>query len=431
MTNRWGMVRIDRDRDRSMRRPSGSYRRFTAGERARPRCLLRLERLEDRLTLSQNAPSLAYEIPATGHAEAHFNMPVPSETYGEDYGVPRTQTPQFGARDPEIIAGLLTNVGFLGGVGPAPYFASDLRESRPQIHVAPNRPIEISVELVVIIDVGYGSTVQPPGVGVAIDTPYDAIAFSSPPPIDSHVAHSHAADQTANVASGQHSSQSTPVIAVAADFVTRAPQATSDIVKANPAAATAAPVLPPPPAPINAFNVPGDSEANRSQQGMALVPQAGIGPLQPPSAHLPQSEPNLSSSAGATAVPSDKAERTSDADVEISHSSGVSANNEILAPTSDGNRAALLANLQLNMEAVDQALEAMVSEIERLGVGLATWFDDVSFPSWGTAATVVAAFGLVSRYLSRGRARRSPQEESEEESSSWLFTRLQSPAGQP
>jgi len=387
-----------------------------------------LERLEDRLTLSQNAPSLAVEISAMGPVEPHFNVPVPSETYGENYGAPRTQTPQIDARNPEVIAGLPTNVGFLGGVGPAPYFAGDPRESRPQIQAVPNPPIGTNVELVVIIDVGYGSTVQPPGVGVAIDTSHDAIADSSPAPIDSHAVHSHAADQTASVASGQHSSQSPPVIAVTGDFATRAPQATGDVVKANPA--TVAPVLPPPPAPLDAFNVPGDRGPSRSQQGMALVPQAGIGPLQPPSAHLPQSEPNLGRSAGTAAVTGDKAERASAEDVEISHSAAVSANNEILAPTSDGNRAALLANLQLNMEAVDQALEAMVSEIERLGAGLAVWFDDVSFPSWGTAATVVAAFGLGSRCLLRGRARRSPQEESEEESSSWLFTRLQSPAGQ-
>jgi hypothetical protein len=441
MMNRWGMVRIDRDREVSMRRPSGSYRRFAAGDRARARCPLRLERLEDRLTLSQNAPSLAYEIPALGLAEPHVEMPVTGEmsvtgeTYGEDYGAARAPTPQINARDgetlagvpaAEILAGAAPSVGIPGGVGTAPYFAGDFRESRPQVQIVPNRPSAANVELVVIIEVGYGGIVQTSGVGFAIDATPDAIAYSSPAPIDSHVAHSHAADPSATAASGPHSSPSPPVIAVTADFMTRAPQATGDVVKANPAAAV--PVLPPSAA-LNAFNVPGDSGPNRSQQGMPLIPQAGMGPLQLPSAHLPQAEPNLSSSAGAAALPGDEAERARANDVETSGASGVAAHKEILVPTSEGDRAALLANLQLNMEAVDQALEAMVGEIERLGVGLATWFDDVSLPSWGTAATVVAAFGVGSRCLLRGRARRSPQTDSEEESSSWLFTRLQSPAG--
>ncbi|MBI3836991.1 MAG: hypothetical protein HY288_03540 [Planctomycetia bacterium] len=73
---------------------------------------------------------------------------------------------------------------------------------------------------------------------------------------------------------------------------------------------------------------------------------------------------------------------------------------EIATVASDRSRAALLASLPVNMESVDQALLSMMREVEGLGGELVM-------------------------------CRRSAQEESEEESSSWLFTRLQSPAGQP
>jgi hypothetical protein len=161
-----------------------------------------------------------------------------------------------------------------------------------------------------------------------------------------------------------------------------------------------------------------------------LVPQAGIDAIQPPSVRLPQSEPNLSRSTGSAAVPGDEVERTDSEDAAVNFLPDRSAGNERPATAGASSRAALLANLQLNMESVDQALEAMAIEIERLGGELVTWLDDSSWSSWGEAAAVVAVFGLGSRCIWRLRGRRSPQEDSEEESSSWLFSRLQSPAGQ-
>ncbi len=71
----------------------------------------------------------------------------------------------------------------------------------------------------------------------------------------------------------------------------------------------------------------------------------------------------------------------------------------------------------------------MVSEIERLGGELVTWFDDWSVSNWGTATALVVACGLGGRYWWLQRGRRAIERDNEEESSSWLFTRLQSPAG--
>jgi hypothetical protein len=285
--------------------------------------------------------------------------------------------------------------------------------------------------------VGYGSAVQPQNPAPEIGVAQDLAAPPSPPPIDSHVARPHDAVQTASAGTDQQPHPSLPVIPISADFLPRVPQAANDVAKISSSPATAVPVaVQQPAAPPNLAT---DAGLNRTPIGIVLIPQLGIDAMVPPAARVPQAVPNLGRIVGSVALPgnenertnSDEDERANSEDAAINLSFDGPADNEIPTTASPGNRAALLANLQLNMEAVDQALDTMVNEIERLGGELATWLDDWSLSSWGTAATVVAAFGLGGRYIWRGRGRRLPQEDTDEESSSWLFTRLQSPAGQP
>jgi hypothetical protein len=90
--------------------------------------------------------------------------------------------------------------------------------------------------------------------------------------------------------------------------------------------------------------------------------------------------------------------------------------------------AAMLEGISLRIDAVDLALEGALAEIERLGGDLVSWLGEFGLGSWaapGSAAVALSAgayFGLRS-------ARRSTDEEHEEESSSWLFSRLQNSVG--
>jgi hypothetical protein len=113
---------------------------------------------------------------------------------------------------------------------------------------------------------------------------------------------------------------------------------------------------------------------------------------------------------------------------EPSTAATVVANGDVVLDA-DASPAALLTGLPMNMEAVDQALAAMAREIEKLGGELATWFDDASLSTWSTVAIVVTATGVGGGYLWRQRNRGLTDDTSEEESSSWLFSRLHSPAG--
>ena len=102
-----------------------------------------------------------------------------------------------------------------------------------------------------------------------------------------------------------------------------------------------------------------------------------------------------------------------------------------LSNRSDAQRAALLASVGLDVEAVDRALGAVISEIEQIGDELIGWLDDYSAPSWAAASGVVTAMAAGSAYVWRGRARRSVEEEEAAILSAWLFNHFQMPAGSP
>jgi len=91
-------------------------------------------------------------------------------------------------------------------------------------------------------------------------------------------------------------------------------------------------------------------------------------------------------------------------------------------------RASLMAGLSLNVAAVDQALEVVMGEVDRLSEELVGWLDDVEVAPW-TAATATAAAAGVGAHLYLRRRGRTDESLSEEESSTWLFAQLQTPAG--
>jgi hypothetical protein len=348
--------------------------------------------------------NLQLNMPAMGQGEPHFDIPIFHAILGVSTPAP-----------PDLVR----------SADAAPNSASDSRESQQQIPVAPTRYIETHVELVAV-NVSYGRDVQPPSVLPQNDVHPEATAPSALPPVDSHSAHPHEAAQSA---SDQQPQPTLPVIPGSSDSLARVPQATADVAKkSGPPAIAIVPVAPQ--QPVMPFNVPADASSGRSLSGTALIPQVDLDAIGSPIGRVPRSVENL----GSAALSGDEDERMNREDAAVNLSLGGSTDNaisEVSSAAGEVHRAALLGNLQLNIEAVDQALDAMANEIERLGGELAMWFDDWSVSSWGTAATAVAAFGLGGRYIWRARGRRSLQEDSEEESSSWLFTRLQSPAGQP
>ncbi len=87
-------------------------------------------------------------------------------------------------------------------------------------------------------------------------------------------------------------------------------------------------------------------------------------------------------------------------------------------------RPGLMASMAVNFEAVDTALNAVMDEMEQLGDHVALWFENLNAEPYAlaTGAAIVAALGGRA-YLKKRRAG-SLEEISEEESSSWLFTRL-------
>jgi hypothetical protein len=87
-------------------------------------------------------------------------------------------------------------------------------------------------------------------------------------------------------------------------------------------------------------------------------------------------------------------------------------------------RPALAAGVSLRIEAVDEALQAAMSEVESLGGELAGWIEEVSMPPWAIATIGAAAVGFGARRHLKRRRSSALRTTCDEESSSWLFTRL-------
>jgi hypothetical protein len=83
----------------------------------------------------------------------------------------------------------------------------------------------------------------------------------------------------------------------------------------------------------------------------------------------------------------------------------------------------LLAHLQVDLRAVDEALARVLGEIDELGDELADWLSEAAVPPWAVAAAVVGC-GIGMHHLRRLHHTMSVEEPSDEESLSWVFTQL-------
>jgi hypothetical protein len=88
--------------------------------------------------------------------------------------------------------------------------------------------------------------------------------------------------------------------------------------------------------------------------------------------------------------------------------------------------AAMLEGIGLRIDAVDQALEGALTEIERLGGELASWLGEFGLDGWVTPTSAAVALGAGAYFGLRG-TRTATNDKHDEESSSWLFSRLQTP----
>jgi hypothetical protein len=185
----------------------------------------------------------------------------------------------------------------------------------------------------------------------------------------------------------------------------------------------------------------GDAaSAVRGQPALTMLPQHTVDGVPSSSATAPQSESAPSRSTGGATSGEDStstrgpdgarptAPNRSAQTALTSNSANASVDSEPVAVVMDVSRAALLQSMSFNVHAVDEALAVLVDEVEHLGGAWAAWLTDGSVPPWTIVATAAAAFGA--GYAWRARGRRLTGDRDEEESSSWLFIQLQTPAGQ-
>jgi hypothetical protein len=94
-------------------------------------------------------------------------------------------------------------------------------------------------------------------------------------------------------------------------------------------------------------------------------------------------------------------------------------------------QAALLDAVKLDTAALDDAIASVMHEVKGLRSDLLSWVDDLRSPTWGVALVAITATGAGGALARRLRSRRSDDETVVEDSSTWLFARLQNPAGLP
>jgi hypothetical protein len=455
-----------------MRRPYPSFK-----HRHRAICCapLRLERLELRLALSHGSLAVPYDWAAASPLDLPSNSQVAQVANVAIFGPYNARLSPLESGDFGRLGG--GSVDFGGGASDVLRndVTSDFRSSERQISIAPSLATDEAIGLLVLvheifsslppseiptaipdrspaipppsitisnnsvstsIEVYVGETLgnlQGPQVHVAVTQETEAIPPPSVTPyIDPRPTRPNEPSRAGNADVEQHY-QSAPVVALSAESLNRASQTTGAGGGENRMPAFVPPIL----APHVALSTtpPGNTGSGGGPLGLAPVPQAGLDAIEAPSSRALKSDPNLGASSGSSSAPHGGAEQPgTDSTAAINLASGSRAlggpiGGEVADAMSAGNRAALLASLPFNMEAVDQALAVMMNEIEGLGGEFVSWLDDASVPPWAVAATFAEACGLAAYHFWRTRGRRSAQEESEEESSSWLFTRLQSPAG--
>ena len=89
----------------------------------------------------------------------------------------------------------------------------------------------------------------------------------------------------------------------------------------------------------------------------------------------------------------------------------------------------VLATVPLNLKGVEQALEHVMSDMQRLGNQFSEWLDENRAAAIAMAVTTVTVAGAAGYYLRR-RKLEEAEERDDETSSHWLFVRMQTPSGE-
>ena len=100
----------------------------------------------------------------------------------------------------------------------------------------------------------------------------------------------------------------------------------------------------------------------------------------------------------------------------------------LLSGAAVSNPARLLAAIPCELEVVDQALAAVMSELDRVGDGVVGWLDELHWTSSIALASLVAGAGAGVWYVSQGYRRRAAAADHDDDSLAWLFQRLHSSA---
>lgn len=90
--------------------------------------------------------------------------------------------------------------------------------------------------------------------------------------------------------------------------------------------------------------------------------------------------------------------------------------------------AALLALMPGNFEAVDEALDSLLGELDRAGDSLAGWLDELTSEASMTSGGLLAGAGLAAWYWARTRQRKA-DEQAEDELARGMFLRFQGSLG--
>ncbi len=266
--------------------------------------------------------------------------------------------------------------------------------------------------------------VVPNHVERPVDPPPEYAVRSDIAPVDPRGARTSSAIAPASLpAELSHASQPVSSISLGADSLIR-PQAVSQVTPGS----RAADLVPSPSAPQGSqpLATPGELGGNNGYGGLALSPSLDPhlqGEL--PAPDDSRTDPNLDQSGSNVQIAGETR-----GNVTAVASTGETESDDLVFLASGSTRGSLLATLPFNVTAVDQALAAMMAEVEGLGGEIVEWLEDSSVPPWAILATVVVTCGIGGWYYGYLRTSGSIREDSEEESSSWLFTQLENPAGQ-
>jgi hypothetical protein len=377
-------------------------------------CPLCVEALESRIALSHAPLVDSHETMAWAPA------PTAGLPMGHDYA--EMGFAGYGAQRPDDFHGsdLVYRTDFADAPGrPLPEVSHGLTAGSPYQASAPYQVSVLTVQFIFASDF----------VIFVPASPLQSTDLQHPKP-DAQIGRSSAVgydpEAPAGGVAGQVRASATLTAGAAA---ARGPQPTdSGIASSIAIAATSNSAIAPEATPMLARSAMGAAKAQSD-----AVPASPLDPgAKPPvDSHARPAEGGLGNSEEAVPVPNDPSETAAQQSAAAPGVESSYPRKETLFTTGDISRAALLSNVSLNVEAVDQALEAVMREVEKLGGELVTWIDELSLPPWALATAAAAFVGFGGHCYLKRRGARLGEETGEEESSSWLFTRLITPPGQP